>query len=144
MQAIISQLRQEVDALQTEAGSRAGSSGRGADGHVSAELRRLREENSALRQQLKVLERSTRPSPGAEHADLERLGAETREVARELKLVRTTAWCHECLCTHCGWIYGLSCGHWETGSKDACHRGRVGLKRCCCDYHCTFCHLNAT
>lgn len=74
LKRIISQLRSEVEALQLEAGSRSGS-------QVSAELRRLREENSSLRQQIKQLERSGvgPAAPGA--------GGESGELTRELRAV---------------------------------------------------------
>ncbi len=74
LKRIISQLRSEVEALQLEAGSRSGS-------QVSAELRRLREENSSLRQQIKQLERSGvgPAAPGA--------GGESGELTRELRVV---------------------------------------------------------
>lgn len=75
LKRIISQLRSEVEALQLEAGSRSGS-------QVSAELRRLREENSSLRQQIKQLERSGvgPAAPGA--------GGESGELTRELRAAR--------------------------------------------------------
>jgi len=50
-QALISQLRAEVEALQAEG---AGPGGRRQGEAVPAELRRLREDNAALRQQVRV------------------------------------------------------------------------------------------
>lgn len=78
LKRIISQLRSEVEALQTEAGSRRGS-------EASAELRRLREENNGLKHQLKQLERSGgggSPGPGVDQS------AEARDLSREVKTVR--------------------------------------------------------
>lgn len=76
LKRIISQLRSEVEGLQVEAGNRRG-------GEVSAELRRLREENAALQRQLKQMERSgSGVGAGAE-------SSEARELARELRTVRT-------------------------------------------------------
>ncbi|GLC57436.1 Centrosomal protein CCDC61 [Pleodorina starrii] len=75
LKRIISQLRSEVEALQAEAGSRRG-------GEASAELRRLREENTALKHQLKQMERA-----GASGAGMDQ-SAEARELSRDLKTVR--------------------------------------------------------
>ncbi|GFR50998.1 hypothetical protein Agub_g13324 [Astrephomene gubernaculifera] len=79
LKRIISQLRSEVEALQVEAGSRRGS-------EASAELRRLREENSALKHQIKQLERGGNGSGML--PDHERITIETREMSRELRTVR--------------------------------------------------------
>ncbi len=50
----------------------------------SSDARRLREENSALRQQLKLLDK---PSKAGDMNSGERRSEEARELARELKLV---------------------------------------------------------
>lgn len=76
LRAIISQLRSEVEALQLESGGK-----RSHD--ASTELRRLREENGALRQQLKQLERVVK----TDVPESDRLSAEARELTRDLKLV---------------------------------------------------------
>lgn len=79
---IIAQLRAEVEALSLDqggAGRRAGPSGSDA----AAELRRMREENTALRQQLKQLDRAVR----SDLPDSDRATAEARELGRELKAV---------------------------------------------------------
>ncbi|PNH10242.1 Coiled-coil domain-containing protein 61 [Tetrabaena socialis] len=78
LKRIISQLRVEVEALQAEAGSRRGGS------EASAELRRLREENSALKHQI----RNGGGGGGALEQDQERLSAEARELSKELRTVR--------------------------------------------------------
>ncbi|GIL99845.1 hypothetical protein Vretimale_4810 [Volvox reticuliferus] len=75
LKRVISQLRAEVEALQMEAGSRRGS-------EVSAELRRLREENTTLKHQLKQLERGTSPGAATDQS------LEARELSRDLKTVR--------------------------------------------------------
>ncbi|KAL6764801.1 protein required for templated centriole assembly [Haematococcus lacustris] len=80
LKGIISSLRAELAGLQQDAaGSRRAP---GAD--MSADMRRLREENTALRQQLKQLDRAVR----ADLPDNDRATAEARELARELKHVR--------------------------------------------------------
>ncbi|GLI61493.1 hypothetical protein VaNZ11_003821 [Volvox africanus] len=75
LKRVISQLRAEVEALQMEAGTRRGS-------EASAELRRLREENTALKHQLKQLERGASPGAGTDQS------SEARELSRDLKTVR--------------------------------------------------------
>jgi coiled-coil domain-containing protein 61 len=77
LKAIIVGLRAELDSLtQDHTAGRRGPADAAAGAH---ELRRMREENAALRQQLKHLERA---GPGNE-----RLTGESQELARELKLV---------------------------------------------------------
>ncbi|KAG2492361.1 hypothetical protein HYH03_009309 [Edaphochlamys debaryana] len=78
LKRIISQLRSEVEALQAEAGPRRGN-------EASAELRRLREENSSLRHQIKQLEKGWGGGAGAGGGpDSER----SSELSRELRMVR--------------------------------------------------------
>eukprot|EP00798_Chlamydomonas_sp_ICE-L_P030126 gene30126-35106_t len=90
LKAAIARLRSELEVARMESANASGGrrgvmegSAGGASGS-SAELRRLREENSALRQQLKQLERSTRvnDSLGASAPE------EMKEMAKALKLVR--------------------------------------------------------
>ncbi|KXZ44868.1 VFL3 protein [Gonium pectorale] len=80
LKRIISQLRSEVEALQAEAGSSRRGGGGAGGSDVSVDLRRLREENAALRQQIRQLERS-----GGAAADSD---PEARELSRELRMVR--------------------------------------------------------
>lgn len=79
---IIAQLRSEVDALSMDQmGSQKRTSG--MSGEQAVELRRMREENQALRQQLKQLDRAVK----ADLPDNDRATAEFRELSRELKAV---------------------------------------------------------
>ncbi|EFJ40344.1 hypothetical protein VOLCADRAFT_84510 [Volvox carteri f. nagariensis] len=75
LKRVISQLRAEVEALQSEAGNRRGS-------EASAELRRLREENTGLKHQLKQMERVGSPGAGQDQS------ADARELSRDLKTAR--------------------------------------------------------
>ena len=86
---VISRLRNEVESLRMEASpgrrdGRGGGGGTAAGPEAPLELRRLREENSSLRQQLKQLDRFVK----ADGTENERMTAESRDLARELKLVR--------------------------------------------------------
>lgn len=78
LKAIIVGLRAELDSLAQEH-SFAGRRGLADAAGGSHELRRMREENAALRQQLKQLERG---GAGGQH-----MTGEAQELARELKLV---------------------------------------------------------
>ncbi|KAK9810278.1 hypothetical protein WJX72_007806 [[Myrmecia] bisecta] len=79
LQLIICQLRAELEALQQAAGP-----GDRKASNVAADMRRLREENASLRQQVKLAEAQAGvAAPSQEHAT-----AEAREAARELRLVR--------------------------------------------------------
>lgn len=94
LKSIIGRLRGEVDGLTQQlqqqqqqlvaAGAAHARGGRAADvggGGVSAELRRLREDNAALKQQLRAAERGgVLGGPGA-------MAPEAREMARDLKTV---------------------------------------------------------
>ncbi len=102
LRAVISSLRAELGALQQQHHQVAGPSSRhtaAAGGEPSSssgapvELRRLREENSALRQQLRLLDRAVRPDQdalqggGADGQPGGRAAAELREMAKELRAV---------------------------------------------------------
>ncbi len=94
LKGIIASLRAELDALQSElgrggtgryVGSSGSREGGGAGAQGGVELRRLRDENTALRQQVRMLERAGAGRGG--DGDTERMTAETREMTRELKMV---------------------------------------------------------
>ena len=91
LKSIISKLRSELDAVQLEQTA----SKRG--GELAGELRRLREENTTLRQQLKQLDRAVK----SDLADPDRASAEARELARELKMVGCV-----CMSTPCVRVMG--------------------------------------